>query len=283
MITAQDIREKTFEKSRFNGYAMDEVDDFLDELANDLAASQKETSVLKGKMKVLVDKIEEYRSSEDAMHMALVTAQKVAKDLETEARTKAEAILAEAQDKAEAILAEANETAASLTGNLEARRREEELRLQKAKAAASEYIQTILLLTEREKDYISSLKEADLSGAIVTPAPAEKKAIAAPVQETEEAFSDTEVREDETPAPPQNVLPKEPPAEEFPDFSEEEPDFFSPVRKPEKKASPAPRRSRAPRNEEPDYFKDFEDAVFGSDDGGETLPAEEDDSPMFRF
>ncbi|MBR7190097.1 MAG: DivIVA domain-containing protein, partial [Oscillospiraceae bacterium] len=43
MITAQDIREKTFEKSTFGGYAMNEVDDFLDELAGDLAASQKET------------------------------------------------------------------------------------------------------------------------------------------------------------------------------------------------------------------------------------------------
>ena len=30
MISAQDIREKTFEKSTFGGYAMSEVDDFLD-------------------------------------------------------------------------------------------------------------------------------------------------------------------------------------------------------------------------------------------------------------
>ena len=40
MITAQDIREKTFEKSTFGGYAMNEVDDFLDELAGDLAAAE---------------------------------------------------------------------------------------------------------------------------------------------------------------------------------------------------------------------------------------------------
>ena len=46
MITAQDIREKTFEKSTFGGYAMGEVDDFLDELADDLAAAQKESAVL---------------------------------------------------------------------------------------------------------------------------------------------------------------------------------------------------------------------------------------------
>ena len=55
MITAQDIREKTFEKARFSGYDMASVDDFLEELAEDVTATQKENAVLKSKMKVRVD------------------------------------------------------------------------------------------------------------------------------------------------------------------------------------------------------------------------------------
>ena len=47
MITAQDIREKTFEKARIGGYDMASVDDFLEELADDITASQKENAVLK--------------------------------------------------------------------------------------------------------------------------------------------------------------------------------------------------------------------------------------------
>ena len=82
MITAQDIREKCFEKARIGGYAMDEVDDFLDELANDAAASQKEIATLNAKMKYLADKIREYQGSEEAMNMALVSAQKLAKNIE---------------------------------------------------------------------------------------------------------------------------------------------------------------------------------------------------------
>ena len=78
MITAQDIREKTFEKSRMNGYDMASVDDFLEELAEDISASQKETAVLKSKMKVLVDKIEEYRANEEALNLAILSAQKLA-------------------------------------------------------------------------------------------------------------------------------------------------------------------------------------------------------------
>ena len=56
MITAQDIREKTFEKARIGGYDMASVDDFLEELADDITASEKENAVLKSKMKVLVNR-----------------------------------------------------------------------------------------------------------------------------------------------------------------------------------------------------------------------------------
>lgn len=196
MITAQDIREKTFEKSTFGGYAMNEVDDFLDELANDLTASQKEASVLRGKMKVLVEKIEEYRGSEDAMRKALVSAQKIADDVEAEARAKADAVIAEAEEKAAAILAEAEAKAAAVCGDLEARRAQEELRLQKAQTSAAEFIQTMLAFTDKEQTLLSTLKDLDLSSAIVTPAPAEKKAIAAPVEETVELPAE-EAEEDE--------------------------------------------------------------------------------------
>ena len=36
MITAQDIREKSFEKAVFGGYDMAMVDEFMEEIANDL-------------------------------------------------------------------------------------------------------------------------------------------------------------------------------------------------------------------------------------------------------
>ena len=93
MITAQDIREKTFEKSRMNGYDMASVDDFLEELAEDIGAAQKENAVLKSKMKVLVDKIEEYRANEEALNMAILSAQKLAVQIESEARQRAAAMI----------------------------------------------------------------------------------------------------------------------------------------------------------------------------------------------
>ena len=88
MITAQDIREKTFEKAVFGGYDMATVDAFLEEVANDLLLLQKENTTLKGKMKVLVDKVEEYRRNEDALQMAVVSAQKMGSMIEKDATRK---------------------------------------------------------------------------------------------------------------------------------------------------------------------------------------------------
>ncbi len=130
MITAQDIREKTFEKSRLSGYDMASVDDFLEDLANEITAAQKENTVLKSKMKVLVDKIEEYRANEEALNSAILSAQKLAVQIESEARQRAAATVADAEKKAQ-------ETIGSITDRADA----EEKRLADAKAATAKFFE----------------------------------------------------------------------------------------------------------------------------------------------
>lgn len=251
MITAQDIREKCFEKARIGGYAMDEVDDFLDELANDAAASQKEIATLNAKMKYLADKIREYQGSEEAMNMALVSAQKLAKNIEEDARAKAEALVASAQKEADEILAAAKAESDSTIGEIETKRKAEEQRYQKAHAAAAEYIQKVRILLDREQTFLTTLADADLTGAVVTPAPAAKKAIAAPAEEIEAE----PVEEEVLPAAEPEAEPEtEPKAEEeesplYPDAAEDE----------------------------QDYVKAFENAVYQTPDAADA------DAPKIKF
>jgi len=129
MITAQDIREKAFEKQRIGGYDMASVDDFLEELADDITAYQKENAVLKSKMKVLVDKIEEYRANEEALNMAVLSAQKLAVQIEAEARSRAAAMIADADNQVKAAV-----------GSIEDQAVAEEQRLQAAKAATEKFL-----------------------------------------------------------------------------------------------------------------------------------------------
>lgn len=249
MITAQDIREKCFEKARIGGYAMDEVDDFLDELANDAAASQKEIATLNAKMKYLADKIREYQGSEEAMNMALVSAQKLAKNVEEDARAKAEALVASAQKEADDILAAAKAESDRTIGAIEANRKAEELRYEKARAAAAEYIQKVRMLLDREQTFLTTLAEADLTGAVVTPAPAEKKAIAAPAEAAE---SET-VEEEVLPAAEPEAEP-----EAKPETEEESPLYPD-------------------AEDEQDYVKAFENAVYQKPEDSDT------DAPEIKF
>ena len=124
MLNAQEIREKMFEKAVFGGYDMGGVDAFMEEAASTVAALQKENNVLKTKMKVLVDKIEEYRLDEDAMRNALLSAQKVSAQIESDARTRAEAIQAKARAEADKALSGITDrTAAEQAKLAEAQRR----------------------------------------------------------------------------------------------------------------------------------------------------------------
>lgn len=127
-MTPQDIRERTFEKAVFGGYDMAGVDDFMEDAAVALENAQRENSTLKAKLKVLVDKIEEYRASEDAMRMTLLSAQKLSSQIETEARDRADKLVSDAQAQADAVL-----------GSLQQERELEEQRLEAARSALERF------------------------------------------------------------------------------------------------------------------------------------------------
>ena len=176
-MTPQDIREKTFEKAMFGGYDMAAVQNYQEEVATELANAQKEIAVLKGKMKVLVDKIEEYRASEDAMRLAILSAQKVGKQIEDDAKASADKILSEAKNTSDRIL-----------GGLQHETANEEAKLLNAKTSCAKFLEDVrnLCLTQLEYlDGVAGSKAASAPRAAARPtasaAPAEP-APAAPVE-----------------------------------------------------------------------------------------------------
>jgi len=102
MFTPQEVSEKVFPKASFGsgGYSMSSVDEFLDALTEDYSTLFKENVTLKAKLKVLAEKVEEYRSTEDAMRQTLLTAQKMAAKLVQEAQAEKDRMLANAKAEA---------------------------------------------------------------------------------------------------------------------------------------------------------------------------------------
>lgn len=98
MLTPQEISGKEFVKAVFGGYDMSVVDDFLETLTADYTALYKENAILKSKIKVLVEKVEEYRSTDDAMRMALLTAQRLGDEITAEAKKKSDELLSQTEN-----------------------------------------------------------------------------------------------------------------------------------------------------------------------------------------
>lgn len=88
MLTPQEVSTHAFSKAVMGGYNMAMVDEFLDELTDDYTALYKENAALKAKLKVLVEKVEDYRATEDSMRATLLTAQKMADSIVHEAEAK---------------------------------------------------------------------------------------------------------------------------------------------------------------------------------------------------
>ena len=150
MITPQNIKEKTFVKAVFGGYDMASVDNYLDEISTDLALLQKENATLKAKIKVLVDKVEEYRSNEDALRMAVLSAQKLGNMIEAEAKEKAVKTINDAMEEAARITKEANLEVTA-----------EKTRLAESKSESAKFIDSMDMLCRHQLEFLQKVGEMD--------------------------------------------------------------------------------------------------------------------------
>ncbi len=100
MITPTDIDNKKFSKQLVNGYSVDEVDDFLDELTIDYTKTYRDLATLKKEIDELNSSVEHYKSIEETLQSTLVMAQKTAEDVKNVAKQKADQIINEAKNSA---------------------------------------------------------------------------------------------------------------------------------------------------------------------------------------
>ena len=136
-ISVKDIQEKEFSIVAENGYNMEQVDDFLDELADQLGALIRENLALNGQVKELQEslasaeatnaemekKLPDYNETgyfknlESAMRESLIGAQRIADETVSEANRKAQQTIDDANAKAQQTVAEADASAKSITEN----------------------------------------------------------------------------------------------------------------------------------------------------------------------
>lgn len=125
VLTPQEVQDKKFAKAVFGGYDMGEVDEFLDQINSDYEQLYKENAILKGKLKTLAEKVEEYRSVDEQMRQTLARAKREsdeqienamqqAAEMRTAADEYSRTVRADADEYSEKLLSEARSEAETI-------------------------------------------------------------------------------------------------------------------------------------------------------------------------
>ena len=185
MLTPQEVTNSVFEKALLGGYDTASVDKFMAQLTQDYSALYRENGILKAKMKVLVDKVEDYRSTEDSMRMALLQAEKTAKEIVEAAETERDAIETEVAQKKDELMrqaeAEVEERRSEISQSLAA----EEAALDRAKRATAQYLDKLKAAMAEYSDVVSRVYD------FVEPMPPQPEP-AAPAEPTPEEVPPTQ-------------------------------------------------------------------------------------------
>lgn len=119
MLTPLDVENKRFSKQMMNGYNVEEVDDFLDEIGADYAQKNRELQEKEKQIDDLKKEVEKYKSIESTLQNTLVMAQSTAEEVKNVAKQKADQLLAEAKQSSQREVIELEQKASLKRRELE--------------------------------------------------------------------------------------------------------------------------------------------------------------------
>ena len=105
-ITPLDIQQMVF-RSRLRGYDKEEVNRFLEELAETVEELNRDNAILREKIVFLEQQVAELKRTETTLSNTLVSAQSLAEDVKRTAQREADLVIKEAELKAGELIRQA--------------------------------------------------------------------------------------------------------------------------------------------------------------------------------
>ncbi len=163
-LTPLDIHHKEFRRA-LRGYNEEEVDVFLDHVAEEFERIFKENIDSKEQVEKMQEKVKQYEGVEETLQKALLTAQKAADEVQSNARKESDLIIKDAELKAKEIIQHILTEKQNLTSELSTLRAAEKEFKEKFKDMLTQYLNVI------EKD-----QKTDVPKVIPQPEPEETEA-----------------------------------------------------------------------------------------------------------
>lgn len=133
-ISPMDIRQQQFTVKMFRGFDVQEVDTFLEDLAEDYETLLKENQLLKEQLQVLEERTRGLEDRERTLQDTLMTTQRLTEEMKEGARREAALLVREAEVQGQKLVEAARVTQASIEAQVVALRR---MRRQLAEALRS--------------------------------------------------------------------------------------------------------------------------------------------------
>lgn len=158
-LAARDVHEKQFHDA-WRGYNQEEVDDFLDLVAENIDRLQRENQSFQRRIQELDHAVSQSRNTEEMLKKTLLSAQKAANDAIATAKAKAEQLITDAELGARRTGEEAHRRVAELDREHATRKRELEASIERLQARENELKRRLSSFLEQQRRSLEGLAEA---------------------------------------------------------------------------------------------------------------------------
>lgn len=138
-LTPLDIRQQQFTVKMFRGFDPQEVDAFLEDVAEDYEAVLKENALLKEQLAGYEERSRGLQDAERTLKETLVTTQKIAEEIREQARRDAQLLIREAQLQGEKLVEEARAEEARIRSEIKQLRRTHRQLIEELRSAVDRY------------------------------------------------------------------------------------------------------------------------------------------------
>lgn len=159
-ITPLEIQQMQF-KLNFRGYARDEVDQFLDDLAKTLEVLNRENAELRDRLSVTQQQLADLKKAEATLSSTLVSAQTIGEELKQAAQRDAELIIKEAELKASEVVRESRAELVSVQRDLSELRKQRLLMIERLRSTVRTFERTLDIEQEEESTHSASAEQAE--------------------------------------------------------------------------------------------------------------------------
>jgi cell division initiation protein len=142
-LSPVDIREQQFATKMFRGFDPQEVDAFLDDVAEDFEGVLRENAALREQVSSYEERVRGLGDAERALKDTLMTTQRVAEEMKESAKRDAQLVLREATFNAEKLMEEARAEEAKLRVEIQSLKRLRRQLIEELRATVERYDRTL--------------------------------------------------------------------------------------------------------------------------------------------